>query len=141
MFDLEERLAEIDAYYAESKLKAQVIHKIGTEIKDLIPEGWRLWPSSGLHFSKYDSEAPAAEFRAVCHVLEKKLGVTLTRSGDRDGDLRGRGYYRAKEDELLISVEVTKTRGPDCKITWEEKLVKVATVDPACLGVHEEAGA
>jgi len=138
MFDLEKRLNEIDANCAEQKQKAKIIHRITIEIGGLIPSGWNFYPQYGFYFTSYNEEAPAAEFRAVCHVLEKKLGVTLQRTGDNDGALRGHGYYSIEESGLVIAIEVIKHPGTDCKITWEEKMVKVATVDPACLGIHPE---
>ena len=138
-------------------LKIRKSNEVGKKILPFLPKGWELsfWPNSLMISNPGVGNFSVFEFRNVCNIVEKIIGKRLRRRSvttmgaddtERLGFLEGKAFLRVggtDENDLSLSMAIDVTlwtpdgRSTECEIEYEKRVVKIAKVDPGCLG-HSE---
>lgn len=140
---------------AEEKLEKTLLlikkaDKIARAVKPFLPKGWKIafevyW--GGLSIESGQDYFSTFEFRNVCDIVEKIINKKLDRrinkamgqdNTERLACLRGSAYVMTGDDVLMMGVDVAmypeSGKQTECEIEYEEKVVKIAKIDPGCLG-------
>ncbi len=138
-------------------LKIRKSNEVGKKILPFLPKGWELsfWPNSLMISNPGVGNFSVFEFRNVCNIVEKIIGERLRRRSvttmdtddtERLSFLEGKAFLRVggtdeNDLSLFMAIDVTlwtpDGRSTECEIEYEEKVIKIAKVDPGCLG-HSE---
>ena len=151
----EETQKEMAKIYAVNLTLIKKADEIAKKAMEFLPKEWGSgfvlgW--DGLLISKNDS-TDTFEFRNVCNIIEKIIGQKMVRSPWMMTDSKDKEYlfclygkaFIPMEDEpkgaLRVEVRMFTPYGKEheCILEYEDKVVKVAKIDPGCLGNHRES--
>jgi len=136
--------------YQENLKRIEFAKTIAGKIEPNLPDGWECrielicfnlrirkgaW---GKDIEKHD----ANEFKLVCKLVEMAYpDINLKKDAfvNKDGKiirLSAEGYYEEKDNLIQVQVHLYyPTLMPNCKITWEEQLVRKPIISDECLGI------
>jgi len=143
----QEAIKEAKERHEKTLKRIELAAQVDEKLKQILPEGWKTgyvleW--DGYLISKFDDEKSMGdlEFRVISSFLEKILGKENVKRkpwvvGDVVFCLLTEATYQ--KDGITLPIEVRLFQPKSCKIEYKEVTKKEAIVDPACLGIQEEA--
>jgi hypothetical protein len=155
-FTKSKHLKEALKIHRETKKEIDLAYIIARKIESMLPKGWTasfvigMWRGLcvSFHSSSYDEnhkkiQSSALDFKLVCKLVEKATGLEVKKSPWIEGDyffaLKGSVQVPIGEekDDHSLTISIRHHDPSDCKLTYETKTVRVATVDDDCLGLME----
>lgn len=143
--DKEKALKELEEEHEEGKIAVDYSVALCEKIEPLLPLGWKseynvTWKY--LTFSKRE-KANAAEFRAVCGVVDKVLGRKLIRNAGGTESfpyIYGSSYFclPIKDKTIWMDVRVELNKPDGCKFIFKEVKEMKPVVNDSCLGIRKE---
>ena len=139
----QEELKELKKTYENHLVKLNCAEIIANKIDDLLPPDWEscyVQDWDGLLFrnsSMNENERPSMDFKLVCKLVEKATGKEVKKEPWVEGDLFFclHGTTTVKINDLDLKIDIRMFDPANCKLEYEEKAVRIAKVDDACLGL------
>lgn len=151
--DKKKALKEAKESYEEELKQIELAEKITKKIDPLLPKGWeshfdrdRAYPivfQSGTYTEDKPNKKPAEEFKLVCKLVEKLIGIKLIREAhaNKENGLYGLEGHRAHYVKKIDGSIKVLMYNPDhsCEVKFEREYYLKAIVSDDCLGLQGEA--
>ncbi len=141
----ETALKDAKETFSQSLANIEAAQKICNAVDSLLPQGWHSKFFGGEHLEfcpLYPHKASSAEFRMVCHLVEKATGEKLDRHarGDKSNPrLVATKYYQlGSDDDVRLVLWVESSADDTCKIVYKRTWEMKAIADERCLGLNRQ---